>query len=215
MQEEIMMSVFRGKSAFGFAVMALLVALVMPGATALAHGGEDHGEKQAPVVSTGTGMVAHTARVGDLEAVIKHTPIEPDKEIAARLFLTHFATNEPVGNAKLVVVLTGDGGVPVETVATAAVATPGMYEAKLPPLPKGQYKLAARVDHDGKTETAEYGAIGVTPPLVQPNEAVATWARTALIVLAALICLSFVGAIIYRMTRGTQRERIKEETATA
>ncbi len=210
-----MLSVLNGKSAHGSAFMALLFALLMPGATALAHGGEDHGEKQAPVVSTATGMVAHTARAGDLEIVLKHAPVEPDKGLAARLFLTHFATNEFVGNAKVIVLLTSDGGAPVEAVATAAGATPGMYEAKLPPLPKGHYKLAARIDHDGKTETADYGAIAVAPPLVQPNEGAQTWARTALIVLAALIALCFVGAIIYRMMRGTRRERIEEETATA
>ncbi len=209
------MSVFRGKSASGFAIGALLVALLMPCATALAHGGEDHGEKQAPVVSSGTGMVAHTVRAGDLEVVIKHSPVEPDKEIAARLFLTNFATNEPVGGAKLVVVLTGESGASVEAVATAAGSTPGMYEVKLPPLSKGQYKLAARVDHGGKTETAGYGTIQVAPQLVQPAGSVATWARTALIILAALIGLGLAGAIIYRMTRSEQHGRIKKETAAA
>lgn len=210
-----MMIFFRGKSASGFAIVALLVALVMPSATALAHGGEDHGEKQAPAVSTGMGTIVHTTRVGDLEVVIKHPPVEPDKEIAARLFLTHFATNEPVGGAKLVVVLAGESGAPIEAVATAAGTTPGMYEVKLPPLPKGQYKLAARVDHDGKVETAEYGAIQVVPQPVQSTGSVATWARTALLVLATLIGLGLVGAIIYRMTLRAQRERLKEETATA
>ncbi|MBA2341793.1 MAG: hypothetical protein H0V88_15495 [Pyrinomonadaceae bacterium] len=210
-----MISFLRGKNASVYTVVALLAALVMASATALAHGGEDHGEKQAPAVSTGTGMVAHTARVGDLEIVIKHTPVEPDKETAARLFLTHYATNEPIGGAKLVIVLASESGVPVEVAATAAGTTPGMYEAKLPPLPKGQYKLAARVVHDGKTETAEYGVIGVAPQPVQSIGSVATWARTALIILAAIIGLGLGGAIIYRMTLGTRRERIKRETATA
>lgn len=209
------MGFIRINSASCFAIVTLLVALLMPSAITLAHGGEDHGEKQVPAISTATGMAAHTARVGEMEVVIKHPRIEPDKEIAARLFLTHFATNEPVGGAKLVVVLASEGGAPIEANATAAGTTPGMYEAKLPPLPKGQYKLTARVDHNGKTETVEYGAIQVAPQPVQSIGSVATWARTALIVLAVLIGLAVVGAVIYRMTLGTQRERIKGETVTA
>lgn len=208
------MCVFREKRARGLMFIALLAALVMPCAAALAHGGEDHVEKQAPAVSTAAGMVAHTTRVGDLEVVIKHMPVDPDKETAARLFLTHFATNEPVGNAKLVVILTGESGAPVEAIA-AAGTTPGMYEAKLPPLPKGQYKLRARVEHNGETGTADYGVIKVAPPLVQPTGSVAAWARSALIILALLVGLGLAGAIIYRATRGTHRGRVKGETANA
>lgn len=206
------------KSARVIAAFALLVSLMMPCATAFAHGGEDHGEKQTPVVSMGSGMATHIARAGEMEVVIKHPPLEPDKEVSARLFVTRFATNEPIGGAKIVVALSSnESAAPIEAtaIAAAAGATPGIYEVKLPPLPKGQYKFTARVDHNGRTDTAEYGTLQIAPPPVAANGSVSTWARTALFILAALVGLCVAGALVYRFTQGAQRGRDKGETATA
>lgn len=195
--------------------LATLVAMwaLMPiVATVFAHGGEDHGEK-APVVSKGTNMIVRVARVGDLEVVIKDPPIEPDKETAARVFITHFATNEPVSGAKVVVVL--QGSTPIEVSAVPST-TPGMYEVKLPALPQGQYKLLARIEHDGENKTAEYGSLAVAPLPVASSNALATWARTALLVLGGLTVLGILGAfIIYRLLPAARRSRIRGEAATA
>lgn len=202
------------KRATLLAVMVMaVIALVASKSTVFAHGGEDHGEKPPAAVSTGTNMITQVARVGDLEVVIKHPPIEPDKEMAARLFVTHFDSNEPVGGAKIVVTFSGSGS-PVE-VAAAPNATPGMYDVKLPPLPKGQYKVAARIDHDGNALTADYGALQVAPLPVASSDAVSSWARTALIGLALLVGLAIIGVILYRVVQATRSGRIKGETATA
>ncbi len=203
----------------GILLVILLAALtMMPRSLVFAHGGEDHGDKPAPAVATGTGMVTHTARAGDMEVTVKHPALEPDKEVAARVFITHFATNEPVGGANIVVTLTGEGGAPVESAATAS-ATSGMYEVKLPPLPKGQYKLTARVEHDGETQTAQYGALQVAPLPVAAASSVATWARSALIALALILGLGIAGFVVYRVMQNARRrapkDEFKEETATA
>ncbi|MDQ3256678.1 MAG: hypothetical protein M3R15_22775, partial [Acidobacteriota bacterium] len=78
------------------AILIIVAALtaVLP-ATSLAHEGEDHGESKAPVIAAGAGMVTRTARAGDWEITLKHSPLEPDKEIPARVFVTRFETNEP------------------------------------------------------------------------------------------------------------------------
>jgi hypothetical protein len=190
------------------------IALVAPKSTVFAHGGEDHGEKQPPAVFKGTNMVTRVARVGDLEVVIKHPPIEPDKEAAARLFVTHFASNEPVGGAKIIVTFSG-GGSPVEVAAAPNATAPGMYDVKLPPLPKGQYKVVARIDHDGNALTADYGAWQVAPLPIASNEVASSWARTVLIGLALLVGLAVIGVILYRVIQATRSGRIKGETATA
>ncbi len=193
-------------------LIAFLFILTAPAQFVFAHGGEDHGDQKAPVVSKGTNMIVRVARAGDLEVVIKDPPIEPDKETAARVFITHFATNEPVSGAKVVVVLLGS--TPIEVGAVPGT-TPGMYEVKLPPLPQGQYKLAARIEHDGENETAEYGSLAVAPLPVSSSSDLATWARTALLILGGLTVLAVLGAFIYRLLPTTRRGRIKGEVAPA
>ena len=199
------------------AITVLAVLLAAPNRSVLAHGGEDHGDQKPATVSQGTNMIVHVARAGDYEVVIKHAPVEPDKEMVARVFVTRFASNEPVTGIKPMVTLTSDNGA---TVAVAGVAstTPGMYEVKLPPLPKGQYKLAARVDYNGQTKTAAFSALEVAPLPVTAIGTIAAWARTTLIVLGTLVGLGFIGFVgiaIYRAARTSRRERLEGETAAA
>ena len=194
-------------------LLALMLALLMPGARALAHGDEDHGDKKAPIVSGGTGMVTRVARAGDFEVTIKHPPIEPDKEIAARVFVTRFETNEPVDQVRIFIAL-GDGG-SIPDVAATATSTPGIYEVKLPPVPKGQYKLTARLDVNGTSGAAQYGAIEVAPAPPSAVENGSSWARTALIALALLLGLGAAGVVVYRVVQNARRDRIKGEPVTA
>jgi hypothetical protein len=200
------------KKKFLITIIALSLILTAPAGSVFAHGGEDHGDQKAPVVSKGTNMIVRVARAGDLEVVIKDPPIEPDKETLARVFITHFATNEPISGAKVVVVL--QGSMPIEVGAVAST-TPGMYEVKLPPLPQGLYKLIARIEHDGENKTAEYGSLAVAPLPVSSSSALATWARTALLILGGLTVVGVLGAFIYRLLLAARRSRIRGEAATA
>ncbi len=199
------------------AITALAVLLATPNQSVLAHGGEDHGDQKPATVSQGTNMIVHVARAGDYEIVIKHAPVEPDKEMVARVFVTRFASNEPVTSIKPIVMLTSENGAPIEVTGVAST-TPGMYEVKLPPLPKGQYKLAARIDDHGETKTAAFGALAVAPQTVTAIGTIAAWARTTLIVLGTLVGLGvigFIGIVIYRAVQASRRERISGETASA
>lgn len=203
------------KKGFVLAVaLTMFASLIATPVAVFAHGGEDHDEKKAPAVSAGAGMVARVARAGDIEVVIKHPPVEPDKETAARVFVTRFGTNEPVGGAKIVVALEGDGGAPIEATVTPG-NTPGLYEVKLPPFPKGQYKLSARVEVAGAVQIAQYGVLEVAPPPPASVESGSSWARTVLLGLALLIGIGFAGVVIYRAAQFARRNRIKGEAATA
>ena len=198
-------------------VLVGIVALFFSPASVFAHGGEDHGDQKPATISKGTNMIVHIGRAGDYEVVIKHAPVDPDKEVVARVFVNRFATNEPVAGAKTIVSLTTDGAAPVELTATAS-STPGMYEVKLPPLPKGQYKLAARIDSNGETKTASLSALEVAPQPVAATATIAAWARTALIGLGLLVALGLIGLaafLIYRASQASRRERITGETAAA
>jgi len=198
-------------------MLVALAASLMSGATVFAHGGEDHGDQKPQTVSPGTNMIVHVGRAGDFEVVIKHAPIEPDKEMVARVFVSRFANNEPVTGAKPVVTLTSNGNSPVDLTATAS-STPGMYEVKVPPLPKGQYKLAARVESNGETKTASFSALEVAPQPVAATATIASWARTGLMVLGAIVgigVIGFMGIVIYRAAQTSRRERLEGETAAA
>ncbi len=195
------------------AIAAIALTLVAPNAKVYAHEGEDHGEKKAPVVSTSANMIVRVARAGDLEVMIKHPPVEPDKETTARVFVTRFETNEPVEGAKIVVVIAGVAH-PVEATAGAG-SNPGLYDVKLPPVPEGQYELAARVEAGGVPHTVEYGALQVQALPPPASAGSSSWARTALVALGLLLGLGFAAAVIYRAAALARRGRIKGEAATA
>ena len=198
-----------------FALFILLLALMgLPLKSVPAHGGEDHGEEKAVAAPAGAGMTARVVRVGDYEVTIKHPHVEPDKEATARVFVTRFATNEPVGDAKITVVVEDTGGAPAEVVATST-STPGIYEVKLPPMRQGECRLSARVDVGGQTITADYGAMMVSMPEAAASSGVSLWARTALIVFALLVVLGLLAAaIIYFVLPHFRRNRIKGEALT-
>lgn len=202
--------VFLRRMAASLLVVAALTA-VLP-VTSLAHEGEDHGESKAPVVAAGTGMVTRTVRAGDWEITLKHSPLEPDKEIPARVFVTRFETNEPIANAQVRVILTG-AAAPVEAVATAG-ATAGVYEVRLPPLPQGEYRLAAQIGANGANQTAQFGAMQVVPAPPAQVESSSGWARTALIALALLAALGLGGIVAYRFLKGLRANRENRQEAT-
>ncbi len=194
-----------------FVVVAVLMLLFQ--VSSFAHGGEDHGEEKAPAIAAGAGMLARTTRAGDWEIVIKHPTLEPDKELAARVFVTRFDTNEPIASAQVKIIVASEAA-PIEITANAN-ATAGMYEAKLPPLPQNQYRLAVQVNANGSTQTAQFGTIQVAPAPIPIAESISGWARTALIALALLVALALAGVVTLRVMQNARRSTHKGETAAA
>jgi hypothetical protein len=147
-------------------VAALMVttALSLFGGTIFvsAHGGEDHGDGNTATVTTGGAAEVRSVRIGDFEITLKNAPLEPDTESSAKIFVTRYATNEPVAGASIVLSLERAGD-RVEEVAATASETPGTYTAKLPPAPEGSVRLRVRLDAQGKVDTADLGEAAVAP----------------------------------------------------
>lgn len=144
-----------------FTVLAAVFSLAGDVADVFAHGGEDHGDQKPAVAKTENGMVSRTARLGDFEILLKHALLEPDKGMSARLFLTKFETNEPVGDANITM--------EAETANGAVIAIPvqksesaGSYVLTMPALAEGAYTLRARLSASGKTDTATFSGVEVT-----------------------------------------------------
>ena len=138
-----------------------LILLTLPSA-ASAHEGHDDGAKKAAVAAE-AGMVARTAHVGDYEVMMKHPTLEPLHEHSARLFVTRYATNEPVKEATTNLVIAAKGKEPIK-VAAKPSARAGEYELTLPPLDAGNYEFSVVMKIGGSDQTASYGMVAIEAP---------------------------------------------------
>lgn len=128
----------------------------------LAHGGEDHSEDAAKVVSEAGSKVVRTATAHEMEIVVKHDAVAPDTPWLAELFLTDAATNTPIADAKLTLV--------VGNVRTSAAPSeiPGMLLADVAAQSAGDYDLAVQIERGGETFDVKVGALTVAAPAAAP-----------------------------------------------
>lgn len=179
---------------------ALLAFLMLASpALAFAHGDEDHGDKKK-AVAAGPGMVARTARVGDYEVMVKHPALEPLHEHPARVFITRYATNEPIKDAVVNLVIAIKGKELIKVLAKAA-ARPGEYEATLPSLDAGTYNLSAEIAADGANETASYGAVAIETPKPLAESGGGAEAKNAWLLALTLGLLALLSATVFSAWR--------------
>ena len=200
-----------------FSALNLLATLILAAGFAapiFAHGGEDHGDAKPAVVSNQKGMIARTARAGEFEVLLKHSPVEPDTETAAKIFVTRFATNEPFADAQPTAEITAKDGKSF-VVSAVKVVAPGSYSLTLPPLPAGDYTVLVALNAAGKAATATFSSVSVEPSEAASATVSGSWARTALMVLTAIIVLGSFGGLIIYAFRFARREPVNEETAAA
>ncbi len=161
-----------------------------------AHGDEDHGGKKV-AVAAGSGMIARTARVGDYEVMMKHPALEPLHEHAARLFITTYATNEPVKEATVSLVIAAKGKEPIKVAAKPSVRA-GEYELTLPPLDSGNYSFSVIVKVGGIEQTADSGAVTVETPKTAAVESNLADPKKVLLWLLSVLLLTAVSLTGYR-----------------
>ncbi len=195
----------------GFAVLSLL-----PFAGSIlqvfAHGGEDHGDQKV-VATAENGMVSRSARVGDFEVLLKHPALVPDTPTSARLFLTHFATNEAVSSAEITAEIEATNGsvtkIPVEKTDAA-----GSYVVAVPALADGHYTFRTTIRTNGMTETATLSDISVEHKAAATVGG-STWSQTFLMALLLLIGGLLLGGLVYLAIRTVRTEPMREEAIAA
>src|SRR3954463_1370966 len=136
---------------------ALITAVLLGSAAALAHGGEDHGEKPAATVTAAQPRVAIHSEQYELVGVLRGPWLD--------VYLDRFGTNEPVTGAKITVTI-------------------GDEETTAEPLPGGTYKAGAKFAGSGRLElifaiTAPSGDDLLTGTLALPDRAAAPVASAA------------------------------------
>lgn len=181
----------------------------------LAHGGEDHSDEKPATTATKTaGTVSRTARLGDFEIMLKHSLLEPDAAVMGRLFITKFATNEPVGDANPAIEIESASGtvteIPVEK--TDAV---GSYLARIPALPEGNYTIRTKTTAGGKTNTATFSGVEIAHQEPGAAETGNSWTQTALMVMLFLVALALFSGLAYFALRVFKDKPLGEETVSA
>ena len=127
--------------------------------SALAHGGEDHGEAPAPVASM-HGEVHALGAIGDVfEVVLKHPAHGEGGKTPLRVFVAEVDTNAPVSGAQVELTLTG----PSVQALKRKMVSPGVYlaEAELPV--DAEFAAVATVTRGETVDVLSLGMVHLEP----------------------------------------------------
>jgi hypothetical protein len=197
------------------ALFLLAAFLIFGSATGVfAHGGEDHGDSKPQTTVGEKGTVSHTARLGSLEVMVKHSVIEPDVATAARLFITDFKTNAPADKISPAVEIESASGGSIIPVVVEKSDSPGSFNLKIPALTAGSYTLRANVTYSGETDTATFSGVQVENAPVVSAESSGSWTRGGLMILSGLIVLGLFSGMIYYGIRAAKSRRTREEAVS-
>jgi cobalamin biosynthesis Mg chelatase CobN len=200
------------RSACLLTIVGIISSIFLP-IVVQAHGGEDHGDQKPKTTANAKGVISHSGRLGELELMVKHPAMEPDKSTTGLLFITRFETNEPF---KLV-----DAKVEVESasgsVFTAKVESgeqAGTYNVTFPAMPAGLYTMRANVSHDGETDTATFSGIEVKPAAATA-EGSSSWMSGMLIGVVFLAVIILLIGLMYFVWRFAAGPGVNEEALSA
>ncbi len=181
------------------AILVVMVVLILSADTfqVFAHGGEDHSEEPKQNVSADATMMTQVVRAGHIEVTFKHARLEPDTKTTARIFVTDYETNAAIENAKITLIVEGEGFQKQE-VAAKATETPGILSLELPPIPMGSVKLDVQIEAGGKSEKASFGSIAVEQRKEMTTSAAQrNWLWTTLFGLGLALILTLIGVGIW------------------
>ena len=181
--------------------------------SAFAHGGEDHGDSQPKIAASEKGTISRTARIGELEVMIKHPVLEPDTATSARLFITKYLTNEAVDKVLAAIEIESSNGTVTQTTVEKADAA-GSYNLKIPALPEGSYTMRAKITYAGETDTATFSGVKVEHPAAETATGI-SWLRTILIFLTGSFVLALFAGVMYFVWRFADEGEIPNETVIA
>ena len=178
-----------------------------------AHGGEDHGDEKPKTETTAKGSVLRTTRLGDFEVTVKHPPLEPDTIAHGNLFVTRYATNEPVDAGSVQVTLEAQNGTTLDVAVTKS-ATAGSYALDVPAVAEGEYTLRVTITAGGKASTASFSGVEARHESAAIGTA-SSWSGLMLTAMFLVIGIGLFGALVYLSVRVAGRRRLNEETVSA
>lgn len=195
-------------------VLTFLGLFLSSTSVVMAHGGEDHGDQKPKTTSNAKGTVTHSTRLGDLEVMIKHPTLEPDVATQGQMFVTSFATNEPVGNVAAAVEIETSTGL-VMTANVEGGGQPGVYSLKIPSLPQGTHVVRANLTYKGETDTATFSAFQVEPKALVTDGGSPSFLRSAGILAIFGLVIVLLGGLAFLVWNITGRDSIRNEEAVS
>lgn len=212
---------FEQKNLKLFLFVMVLSAFFVSVSQIFAHGGEDHSEEPKQTVSAGTKTVTQVVRAGHFEITLKHASLEPDTKTAAQIFITDYETNAPIDNAKINLIVEGDG-IQKQEVAATATEMPGSLLLEIPPLPQGSVKFKVQVEAGGNSETASFGAIAVEHyESLTTSATQSSWVWTIFFWLGLILILALIGVGVwfgvrrYKAIENEESAEIESEIVSA
>lgn len=199
-----------------FAIVVSVLLFLVTGSSQIvsAHGGEDHGDQKPKTTSSAKGTVSHSTRLGDLEVMIKHPTLEPDVATQGQMFVTSFATNEPVGNVAAAVEIETSTGL-VMTANVEGGDQPGVYNLRIPALPQGTYVVRANLTYKGETDTATFSAFQVEPKPLAADGGSSSFLRSAGIFTVFGFVIVLLAGLGFLVWNTTGRSSIRNEEAVS
>lgn len=188
---------------------ALLLVLLAGGPKVAAHGGEDHGDQKPKTETTARGAVVRTTRLGEFELSLKHPPLEPDTAATGRLFLTRYATNEPVDAGAVKLAVESATGAIIE-IPYEKGSTPGSYTVQIPALPEGGYTLRATVTAGGATSTATFSDVEVSHKETVAAAGAGSWTQFLLMSAFLLFGVSLFAGLVYLAVKVVRHKPLTE-----
>ena len=200
------------KSSFLLAIFGIISSIFLPIAT-LAHGGEDHGDQKPKTTANAKGVISHSTRLGEVELMVKHPAMEPDKSTTGLLFITKFETNEPFKLVEAKVEVESASG-SIYTATVGSGEQPGTYNITFPAMPAGVYTMRANVSHDGETDTVTFSGIDVKP-LAATAGAASSWLSGILIGIVFLVVIILLVGLMYFVWLFAAGPGVNEEALSA
>ena len=143
--------------------------LLISALPALAHEGEVHDEPatKAPLPLPGAGLRAIGAATENFEVVIKHSPLDPNKEGALTLYLSDYRTNAPVSSDAQVQIDAPDAG--ISGLRAERTESPGVYKVAFKVPHQGTYTLIVNVTAGDLSDLIPINGLIVGRPEVETH----------------------------------------------
>ena len=191
----------------------IAITLIASTVSIFGHGGEDHGNQKPKTTSNAKGVISHSTRLGELEVMVKHPAMEPDKSATGVLFITKFETNEPFKSATAKIEIESDSGA-IFIATIAAADQVGTYNITFPAMPAGVYKMRANVSHDGETDTATFSGVDVKQPALNSGTE-SSWITKSVIGIVFLLVVFLLTGLVYFVWRFAAGQGVNEEALSA
>lgn len=184
---------------------ACLVVLILSitGVTArtYAHAGHDDGPA-TPTAAAVPAHPTHTATTRDLEIVARHEPLVPGVRAALDVYVNDFASDAPIGGARIAARLASPARGTVWQGAAAPGTAPGAYRASVVVPLAGTYNLIVEISGPRSASVAMSGVIvsvPAAPVTASPRRSSRGW------ILA--VGLALVGGLALGVMMGRRRSR--------